>query len=405
MRARELVLLWSIVALPLFADDPAVYQGADSVARTKIALIDRMVAEKKYESAYQLVSQEEQNPFLVAKRVELATNYFVQSINHKVFAFKDLAPGESLDSLRAGQGSFSLYSFDPEATIQRLLSTGDRPPILYKALGDYFFDVSLRYQGRWTEDDQTILQKCVSSYQKAIDSGLVTATILTNAADKAVELGDFPRASLHYKRALELDPTLLNVNFNFAYASLMLGNYDLALSQGDVAIGKYARDPQYQMDALLLCADAAFFSKKYDLSLGYLDRALNISREDYRVFRKLGKVYLGQGNIERADESLDRLFAFAPTNPSVTQMASEAYLGVNNLTALLAFYKRNIAKYQSLPEAQGNLYFHLGLQHEADGKPQESLLAAKKAKEAFSKANKYDGPIKEAVDALLARVS
>lgn len=317
LRTPELILLWSLLTLPLFADDLAVYQGADSVAKTRIALIDQMVAERKYESAYQVVSQEEQNPFLVAKRVELATNYFVQSINHKVFAFKDLAPGESLDSLRAGQGSFRLYSFDPEATIQRLLNAGVRPPILYKALGD-------------------------------------------------------------------------------------LG---LALSQGDLAIDKYALDPQYRMDALLLCADAAFFGEKYDLSLGYLDRALNISREDYRVYRKLGKVYLGQGNIERANESLDRLFAFAPTNPSVTQMASEAYLGVNNLTALLAFYTRNIAKYQNLPEAQGNLYFHLGLQYETDGKPQDSLLAAKKAKEAFSQANKYDDQIKAAVDALISRVS
>lgn len=388
------------------ADEVTVYSSADQATSTTLAAIDQLVADRKYESAYKLLAEETKNPFLVAKRVELATKYFVQSLNHVMFAFKDLAPNETLNGLRStGKGTYNLYPFDPQEVIGNLLKGGDRSAILFMALGDYFYDVSLRYHGRWTEDDPVVAQKAVDNYKRAIEGGIVTATILSNSADKSFELKDYQTASDLYGRALRLDPTLLNADFNIAYAQLMLGNYDLALSEGQKAIEKYANDPNYRMDAILLCSDAAFYGKKFNVALDYLNRGLDISRQEYRVYQKLGMVYLGMGDLVRAHESLDRLFAFAPTNPAASQMVSKAFVDVNKGKELVAFYQRNLEKYKGRPEAQGNLYFHLGRQYETEGNRAEALNAAKKAKEAFTSAKAYHGDVEAAVEALIGRNS
>jgi len=389
----------------VFAEDMNVYAGADQATQAKLSAVDALVAVQKYDSAFKLIAGESKNPFLVAKQVELATNYFVQSLNHKMFAFKDLEPGETLEALRSGNGTFSMYSFDPETVIGGLLDSGTKAPILYVALGDYYYDVSLRYQGRWTEDDQTIAQKAIENYKKAISGGIVTSNILANYADKASELGDYKVASDLYERALMLDPTLINADYNIAYDNLMLGNYDIAIAEGEKAIQIYADNANYRMDAILLCSDAAYYNNNYSLALDYLAKALDISHDEYRVYQKLGNVYLGLGDIKNANDSLDSLFAFAPTNPAATQMVSKVYLTVKNASALFDFYQRNLDKYKTQPEAQGNLYFHLGLQYETDGKKAEALNAAKKAKDAFIKAGKYDGEIQTAVDSLIARNS
>jgi hypothetical protein len=65
--------------------------------------VDRLVAEKKYLSAFKLLNSRENgdsNPDIVLKKVDIAMNYFGMSMNHKIFAFKDLEKDEDIMDVR-----------------------------------------------------------------------------------------------------------------------------------------------------------------------------------------------------------------------------------------------------------------------------------------------------------------
>jgi len=377
---------------------------AESTTET-LAKVDSLVSKRAYQSAMAALGTANTDPALVAKKTELCLKYFVQSINHQLFAFKDLVGDETLDGLRSGTGTFTLYHFDPVAAIEPLLVPGPTLPLLYKELGDYYYEVSLRYQGRWIKTDTEVAQLAVSNYMKAFEGGVNEGAAFTNCADKASELGDFATALGLYQKAFDRDPTLYNVTFNLAYSHLRLGHFADALAFGDKAIERYRDDPNFQMDAFLLCSDAGSGLKDYARALAYLDRALAISDRDYRVYQKQAYARLAQGNLDGADVSLDRLFALAPTNPGATQLVTQALEAFGQQSREEGFFVRNLKKFASQPEVVGNLSFHQALGYEGQGDHKRGLEAALRAKASFVTAQRYDGQIRDATEALIARNS
>ncbi len=321
-----------------------------------------------------------------------------------MFAFKDLAPGETLDGLRSGKGTYSLYVFDPAEVIGKIPGSAISP-ILHKALGDYYYDVSLRYAGRWLETDDDIAKKTIANYDRAFAAGLSTVTMCTNYADKALQLGDYAKGIEYYSRALKEDPSLYNVHYNLAFAYLRVEQYDSALTEGEKALAVYEKEPAYLMDALMLCADAAFYGGLNTRAIAYLDRALRISAQDYRIYKKFGYMYLSSNTMDRANENLDALFALSPTNPGATQMVVSAYESYKKNEAITDFFLRNLKKYRTQSEVLGNLNFHFALKLEGSGDSKKARKAALDAQQNFTDATKYDGQIKDAVEALLARNS
>lgn len=383
--------------------ESSVYSGADKSTQKIIKKVDALIAQQKFETAFQLLEKNNTNAYLVAKKVEVATNYFVQSLNHVSFAFKDLKKGETIEALRMSKGSFTMYYFDPVVVIFALLKSGHQEPILYKSLGDYYFDVSLRFEDRWTEDDTSIASKVVENYSKAYQGGLYTVPMLVNYAHKTALFGNYAQAIELYTKALAEDSSLPDANYNLAYWYLVVGNYDKALVEGDKAVIAYSNNPNYQMDAILLCADASYYNEDFDLSIAYLQKALKISTEEYRVFLRLGNNYLALGNILKANTSLDTLFSFAPTYPSASQMVAEAFLAQNNSEALYKFYIRNLLKYSDQPEVEGNLLFHLALQYERDGNIKKAIETVLLAKKKYMQAERFEDDIRTAIESLLVR--
>lgn len=385
------------------SSESSVYSGADKSTQKIIKKVDDLIAQQKFDTAFQLLEKNNTNAYLVAKKVEVATNYFVQSLNHISFAFKDLKKGETIEALRMSEGSFPMYYFDPVEVISALLKSGHQEPILYKALGDYYFDVSLRYEGRWIEDDTSIARKIVENYSKAYQGGMYTVPMLVNFANKTALFGNYAQAIELYTKALSENSSLPDVNYNLAYWYLVVGNYDKALEEGNKALIAYSNNLNYQMDAILLCADASYYKKDFDLSIAYLKRALKISTEEYRVFLRLGKNYLAMDKISEANQNFDTLFDFAPTYPSATQMVSESFLAEKNKEALYKFYIRNLLKYSDHLEVEGNLLFHLALQYERDGNIKKAVDTVLLSQKKYMQAEKYDDDIRTAIESLLAR--
>ena len=93
MKLRKLfiVFLFILCLSSLFADRSA-YSGADKITQSFLEKVDELIEQQQYAAAFGMLSME--NEFFIAKKIEIAINYFVQSIMHQMFAFENLKEGQ-----------------------------------------------------------------------------------------------------------------------------------------------------------------------------------------------------------------------------------------------------------------------------------------------------------------------
>ena len=121
------------------------YNGASAGTQVLLKKANEFVQKEQYESAFASLS-DGSDEFVLAKQIEIAINYFAQSIMHQMFAFKNLKKGETLYAVRAGAGSYSAVPFDPVKAVEEYEKKNGEKPVLHYALGLYYDDVLLRYR-------------------------------------------------------------------------------------------------------------------------------------------------------------------------------------------------------------------------------------------------------------------
>jgi hypothetical protein len=97
--------------------------GCSSSNNEAIKNAEELINQKKYLSAYKYLETADpknSDVDIVLKKIELLQNYFVQSLNHKRFALKDLQHDEDLFQVRSGAGQFVLL---PEFNIPKMLDS------------------------------------------------------------------------------------------------------------------------------------------------------------------------------------------------------------------------------------------------------------------------------------------
>ena len=106
----------------------------------------QLAEERKYESAMNLLNAADSanlNPRIAVEKSRLCRLYFVQNINHALFALKDLAPEEDLDRLRQGTGTFNIFMFDSTKVLPPLLAGEDGS--VSTELGLYYHSIQMLY--------------------------------------------------------------------------------------------------------------------------------------------------------------------------------------------------------------------------------------------------------------------
>ncbi|NLC93967.1 MAG: hypothetical protein GX677_11070, partial [Treponema sp.] len=132
-----------------------IYFDADQNTKILITNTDQLIKDRRYESAFNNLGKIDTNEYIIAKKVEICLNYFVQSIKHQMFAFKDLQNNEDIYKLRGEKGTYNIIVYDPVKVIQTF-DKNESSAILNKALGDYYYEINLRYKGRWIISDEEV---------------------------------------------------------------------------------------------------------------------------------------------------------------------------------------------------------------------------------------------------------
>ena len=109
------------------------YDGAPADTQVLLKKADGLIQKEQYESAFGALNALD-DEFMLAKKIEIAINYFAQSMMHQMFAFKNLKKGETLYDVRSGGGSYSLVLFDPVKAVEEFKKkNGDKPVLMRSA--------------------------------------------------------------------------------------------------------------------------------------------------------------------------------------------------------------------------------------------------------------------------------
>lgn len=271
---------------------------------------DRMIAQRQYLSAYQLLDEADPSndrAAMMLKKEHIVLNYFSQSIMHRCFSLADLQEDESLDSLRANFSMGNIFTFDADSLTIRLLANNpdnkellDGHALYHQAiLDDYDYDV-------WTNSLDSL---CFNLLGKACDKGSHSAA--SQLGNYYTYFDDYPSAIPYFQRAIALCDTAWGDHYNLGILQYYGEQHSDAVTHLLRAFDGY-KAPSLKADAariLGLIYDENLNEPKE--ALKYLQLAVDINSSDFYNHAFLLKYRLSHKELSLAESTLATAWSLA----------------------------------------------------------------------------------------------
>jgi len=347
---------------------------------TTLEKANQLIANKKYESAFKTLQDfdpKNEKPDVVLLKVDIALNYFVTSMMHQMFAFKDLKENEEIMDFRGKTGSFGLYSFSVDSILNNLIRTYPDNYRLYKTLGDYYYDAQLRYGENWLKDEKTLKNLIVKNYQTAIDHNIADDKVYYATGFQYLTQNKYKEAIPYFLKSLEIKNDNAETNYNLAYAYLYTDDRDNALKYAKKSLELY-KDAELKGDAARMVAQIYSELGDKNNAMMYYEKANEIDNGNYYNLKPLLALYVETNNNKQV-EFLNVFYTLAPEKPTIYNDLGEIYYRNNKTAELIEFLKNKLQTYKTENKVTGNLNFYLGkLYLESDKKAaKEYFLNAK----------------------------
>ena len=397
MKRFVAAVLTLLCAVFVFAQK-SPYDGAPADTQVLLKKADDLIQKEQYESAFGALNALD-DEFVLAKKIEIAINYFAQSMMHQMFAFKNLKKGETLYDVRSGGGSYSLVMFDPVKAVEEFKKKNGDKPVLNYALGLYYDDVLLRYRDQWLLSEEELVQKTIEYLQKAFDKNCYDGHSLSVLAFAYYRSADLTNAEKIYKKKIEAGFELsANDYFNLGAICLRKNDFASALQYAEKSIEGYKDEPEYQSDSYLVCTDSCLGLKDYKKAENFLKTAEKRFPKDYRIVQRTIALYAAQKNKKETLKASEKLFAFAPENPAAPQMIMREYFNAGTEKWLPDFFEACLKTYAESGKARQNLLYHYAYSLHELGDKEKAAAKAKDAKAEFVKNGDLTAEIEENLD-------
>ncbi len=383
-----------------------VYSGADDATKAVLAKVDALIEQEQYQSAFGATSAEGcQEEYLIAKRIEIATNYFAQSFNHQMFAFTNLKEGQTLYDVRTGTGSYSFMMVYPVTVAESYMAANGDKPVLYYALGAYYADVRSRYGDQLSFTYDELYEKEIENFGKAYNGGVYDAFSLSELGMSYAYLGDNDSAiSIYAEKEKEYELTGDDC-YNCGLRSLRIGQPEKGAYYLENSIPKYADNPQYQYDSYSLAVQVYILTlRDYESAERILINFKRDFRTDYRVTLFTILFYAVQNLNDQAIEASFELFAIAPTNPSACQLIMQQAQSAENMEFLPDFFDQALVLYAENSGALENLYFHYAYTLLLMDRDEEAWVMVQIAREVFTQNGSLTPEIEQSLNQIQYQV-
>jgi tetratricopeptide (TPR) repeat protein len=361
--------------------------------------VDRLVAEKKYLSAFKLLNSQENgdsDPDIVLKKVDVALKYFGMSMNHKIFAFKDLEKDEDIMDVRGKPGKFQMYPFDAEMVLTQLIEANPEDLRLHVSLADYYLEVYEKYRGRWEKSDEEILKSALAHYDAAVTLGDLNGKAYFRAGKTALYMKDMQGAAERLEIAVKKLSDYAPAQYNLAYAYLFQNKPAEAVPYAVGAYETYEEIP-LKADAAMLAGQAYVEWGKSEEALKYFLLCDRIAPNKFENMCRLMGLYVKLGQSREAKTVGERIFDLDPAKPAMSQAILSNYMGSSLEKELPGIFKGLALKYVENPEAAGNALYHLSVFYLQTGKNALALDTVDEAEKCFRKSLKEDHVVFKAI--------
>lgn len=222
-----------LIILIFFSHSAYPYSNTKDI----IAEADRLISNKKYESAYKLLENydwENKIPEVFLKKVDIALNYFIFSMNHLLFSFKDLKDNEDLETLRGGNKNFNpVYKLNIVEILSNLIKKEPNNWKYKRVLGYFYFDYFNKFERpKGNSGDATFLSDAKKLLLEAYNHNEYNSKSLR-------VLGYFDYLDLKFESAIKYFLKSYNLDKEDIYTLYFLSASYFKSNKDDLAI-KYA---------------------------------------------------------------------------------------------------------------------------------------------------------------------
>ena len=352
-----------------------------------------LIDSKKYESAFKLLDSfdaKNSKPEVVLLKEEIVLNYFVSSMMHQMFALKDLEKNEDILDYRGKEGSFDMHLFEVDKILDSLIITFPDNCHLYKGRGEYYYEVYLKYGGKWLKDDNELFRLIETDFQKTIDRSC--ADYLSYYVLGYINLvrKKYTESVPYFLQSIGLNKDYANSHYNLAYAYLYTDDRQKAIEYAKNSLVLY-NEQSYKGDAARMLGQTYAELKDDNMAIENYELANRIDPRNYYNLKPLLNLYLKSGN-KRTNEIAVIFLNLAPTNPTIYDDLQNIYFNNNKEKELEDFYMSQFSVFKDIVKVQGNLNFYLGRINLTTNK-KLAIEYFKKAKFMFSKIYKKDNPV------------
>lgn len=371
------------------------------------AELDRLIAGGRHAAAIELLQgvqpKAAEVPHHLARLVDATVKGYVSAINFELFAFKDLAPGETVQALRGRPGSFRIFNLGLDARLDAAYRKHAGSAELNLAIGRWLeaMDACGCAKGSALAQDG---RSEATYYQAAEKAGLSDARSLFRIGIAQQSGGEMEAAVGYYERSLALDKSEVAASYNLAAAYFQLGDFAAAKRAIDGAVGRY-KDPRldadtYQVRGLVLLQLGDVAAAERDFR-----RSLELNPVQGSSFQNL--IYLARQRDDRAAYEAEAL-RYISQDLGNTLMFNH-YLADVEERGLHAFDRGVEAKLLALDpqelRARGALYFNLARMALMDGRLDEAEARFRIARGSIAaQAKPPEGAI-EAIDGALGEIA
>jgi tetratricopeptide (TPR) repeat protein len=370
----------------------------ESLLRKSAALKEQ----RQYATAYHLLdSLDRGNRYtdVVLEKLDIALNFYVTSIMHQFFGFENLVPGQEIDSLRGKPGKYNLYILKADEVLDSLLRHHPEDYRLHKALGDYYYEVYLRYGEEWLKPIEEVTIKIEDHYSKAAqgDAGDFETYFVLGF----LRLGEskWQDAAGFLDKSIELNPVYPAAYYNMAYALLQLDQVEDALSYGKAAWQLYRDDPM-KADVARMLSVLFDENMQVDSAVLYLRQGLKLAPDDYYLLKDYLDISVREQLPERDSIRLE-FYLLAPDNPTIYNVLTDIYMAhEDSFEPLIAFFQEMLPVFKGQDRIEGNLHFFSGqLLFESDREQAKRMFIT--AKGHFEKVFPADNGVFSIIDQYL----
>ncbi|UYZ62386.1 tetratricopeptide repeat protein [Hymenobacter weizhouensis] len=324
--------------------------------------VDKLVQEKKYESAYQLLDNADpknQRPELLLRKEQLVLESYLISMNHRMFALKDLAPTETVAQLRGKAGEYSMHALDLPLELSRLQRKYPTNYALAKGLGDYYYQVQQCHCGEQDKTEAQLLDLVVRYYGAAHAHGLGDYRSYYAVGYAKLVQKQAAASLAPFEKSIALNPQYSTSHYNLAYALMQLKRPTEAIVRARAAYDLYT-DAELKADAARMLGHLYHGQQQPAEAQKAYEQSPALQPDNYHTIKELLALAV-PARQANAPELAARLYRLNPADDQMFNDIMDIYQANKQWAEAEAFFRSQLPTAPPKPAAQGLLHFYLAI--------------------------------------------